>query len=281
MRGKSLVLNSGVDPSAFDAFALSYDDAFTRSRLGRLLRSRVWKTLITHFSEGQHILELACGTGEDAVWLAKQGVCVTATDGSAEMIRIAETKAATAGVSDRITAIQFSFQDAIAENFAGRQLAAGSRFFDGVFSNFGGLNTLGDWRPLAESLAKIVKPDGKLILVPMGPVCPWEIIWYMGHGQLRTAFRRFGRRASAQIGDAEIPIWYPSAKKLKADFSPWFEHVHTESFGLWLPPSYIDHLVDRWPNLFNKLNHFERNTARLTQGWGDHYIIIFQRQDLL
>ena len=48
-----------------------------------MLRGRVWQTLERTFTPGQHILELACGTGEDALWLAQRGIQVTATDGSA------------------------------------------------------------------------------------------------------------------------------------------------------------------------------------------------------
>ena len=67
-------------PSAFDAFASTYDTDFTHTHLGQLLRQRVWRVLAQQFHAGQHILELTCGTGEDAVWLAQQGANVTATD---------------------------------------------------------------------------------------------------------------------------------------------------------------------------------------------------------
>ena len=102
-----------VDTTAFDAFAGDYDHDFTHSTLGQLLRPRVWAKLAEHFHPGDHVLELACGTGEDAVWLAKQGIRVTATDGSAGMVREAKAKAKaeTEGVSDKVAAIQFSLQE--------------------------------------------------------------------------------------------------------------------------------------------------------------------------
>jgi hypothetical protein len=154
---------------------------------------------------------------------------------------------------------------------------SGMPLFDGAYSNFGGLNTVQGWPLLAKRLADLIKPGGALILVPMGPYCPWELVWYAGHGQLSLAFRRFRASASAKIGESIIPIWYPSAKRLQAAFQPWFSHLQTESLGLWLPPSYLDHFVNRWPRLFEWLNRFEQRTARLTKGWGDHYIIIFRR----
>lgn len=282
-----------VNPTAFDAFAGDYDTDFTHSKLGRLLRPRVWEKLAQYFSPGQHVLELACGTGEDAVWLAQQGVRLTATDGSAEMVRQAQAKAEAAGVSNQIEVVQISLQEIgdpptvrDSSSFvlrplpvsSGRRTAVSGQLFDGVFSNFGGLNTIGRWGALAESLATIIRPGGTAILVPMGPFCPWEILWHAGHGQLQTAFRRWQNSAPAQIGEATIPIWYPSASRLRADFAPWFKHLHTESLGLWLPPSYLDQFVNRWPKFFAALNKVEKATARLTKSWGDHFIIIFQRR---
>ncbi len=287
-----------MNPSAFDAFAPTYDADFTHTHLGQLLRQRVWRVLAQQFSAGQQVLELACGTGEDAVWLAQQGIFVTATDGSAEMVRVTAVKAQQADVSDRVTAVPLSFQDVVA--WHNPKSEAGSRKpdhasrithhaspitdyglrmtrYDGAFSNFGGLNTIGDWRPLAESLARLVKPGGKVVLVVMGPWCPWEVGWHLLHGEWGTAVRRSHTSAPATIGNRPIPIWYPSAWRLRREFAPWFRHTHTESLGLWLPPSYLGHLVERWPRLFARLNQWERHTARLTGGWGDHYVLVLEK----
>jgi SAM-dependent methyltransferase len=275
---------SAIDPGAFDALAPDYDNSFTASRLGRLLRARVWSRLEEAFSPGQHLLELACGTGEDAVWLAGRGLHVTATDGSAEMIELARAKADSAGVSDRVEARQLSLQELMATGLAqkpagpGRCRPESNVKYDGVYADFGGLNTIRNWRTLARRLAGLVKPRSLALFVPMGPLCPWEVVWHLGHGQPRTAWRRRFGTATAQIGSSTIPIWYPSPRLLAAEFSPWFRHIHTESLGLWLPPSYLDHFVDRWPGFFTKLSHLERRLAGLTGGWGDHYIIVFQHR---
>lgn len=260
-----------ISPSAFDAFAADYDQAFTHTPLGRLLRPRVWASLADQFAPGSHLLELACGTGEDAAWLAAQGRQITATDAAPEMVEHTRHKAARRGVSEQVTAVPVSLQAIIAGYFDGR-------LFDGVFSNFGGLNTINLWADLAAALAHILKPGGKVVLVPMGPFCPWEIGWFGLHGQWRNAVRRLRPPAEARIGEQLIPIWYPSAGQLKKAFAPYFRHRRTESLGLWLPPSYLDQVVDKWPNLFHKLNNWEQWTARLSRSWGDHYIIIFEKE---
>lgn len=259
-----------VDPTAFDAFAEGYDDDFTHSRLGRMLRERVWEVLGGCFPAGSQTLELTCGTGEDAVWLAQRGVHVTATDGSAGMVRVAQNKAQAIGVNSHVRVRHVNLQDLPNSDLMGP--------FDGVFSNFGGLNTVGEWAGLAEWLGGVIRPGGKAVFVPMGPICPIETLWYLAHGQLKLATRRLNQPALAQIGDVQIPIWYPSARRFRRVFAAHFRPVRTMSLGLWLPPSYLGHWVESRPGLFDRLNQLEQKLAPLTGGWGDHYVLVLERK---
>jgi SAM-dependent methyltransferase len=259
------------DPAVFDELAADYDAGFTHTLLGRMLRRRVWSVLGSCFRPGQHVLELACGTGEDAVWLARRGVRVTATDGAAAMIAATVSKVETAGLRAAVHTRRLSLQQVAAGEMSGT--------FDGALSNFGGLNSVGDWRPLAQALAGLVRPGGRVVLVVMGPYCPWEVAWYLLHGRARDAFRRLRQPATAKIGKAIMPVWYPAAGRLQRDFAPWFRPRQSQSLGLLLPPSYLRHLVECYPRLFARLNRLERTTARLTAPWGDHYILTLERSE--
>lgn len=258
-------------PRAFDSFAATYDQTFTDTRLGHMLRDRVWCTLQACFAPGSHVLELACGTGVDAVWLAQRGVRVLATDGSPAMVDVARRRIAGAGLEAMVAVEHRSLQ-----GLASREWPAPGPF-DGAYSNFGALNTISSWSGLARSLANAVRPGGRLVLVPMGPICPWEVAWHLFHGDIETAVRRLRQPATARIGAANIPIWYPRLRQLKRALSPWFSHLETYSLGLWLPPSYLGHLVERRPTLFYGLSRLETFTARLSGDWGDHYVSIFSR----
>ncbi len=270
-------------PSVFDEVAASYDEQFNHTRLARLLRPRVWRRLAQCFSPGQTVLELACGTGEDALWLARRGVKIVATDASTEMLRIVNRKSEAANLNSRVETRHLTLQQLVdpREPWSPGSLFEGefdSRLFDGAFSNFGGLNTIGQWRPLAERLGQIIAGKGRLVLVVMGPCCPWELIWFLAHGHPWRAFRRFKSPAIAEIGGKQFPVWYPSARRLRRAFLPWFHCLFVESLGLWLPSGSTAHLMDRWPGLFRRLERVELRTARWTGGWGDHYIMVLERK---
>jgi len=158
-----------MQPEAFDAFAPTYDADFSHTPLGQLLRRRVWAHL-ARFQPGERVLELACGTGEDALWLAQRGVHVTATDGSAKMVAVTQQKGEAAGISAQLlSSRQLSWQQLPKVTF--------SQSFDGAFSNFGGWNVVerGEYAGIFAALARLIKPSGSLILVPMGPTAPGKL----------------------------------------------------------------------------------------------------------
>src|SRR5690606_8773096 len=206
---------AGAQP--FDPLASTYDATVSHTAIGRYLRERVWVRLDRHFQPGDHVLELGCGTGEDALHLAGRGVHVLATDASEAMLEVTRAKAqgnplVTVARLD-LRALTPSQIESEAENqFAGfaksplHQMERGFRGevsagFDGAFANFGPVNVLADWQPLAGWLAACVRPGGIVGLGVMGPLCLWEMAWHSLHGDFRTAFRRLNGRATFQADE--------------------------------------------------------------------------------
>lgn len=278
-------VRTGPSSGPFDAVATDYDAHFTDRVLGRWLRAAVWDRLEDEFKPGDRVLELGCGTGEDAIRLAKLGIKVTATDSSSRMLAIASQKADAVGAR-QIDFARFDLADISADdaNGADRQDVATLRRlgpYDGVFSNFGALNCLSDRAALAEALADLMQPGAPLMIVLMGPICPWEIVWHLARGQRRAAFRRFrpGRRAHLG-GGVMLPVWYPSPRRLRRDLAACFHHRKTIGIGVLLPPSYLATLVERHTAAFAALRWLDlRLGARFPWNWaGDHYLAIFERR---
>ncbi|WP_455565582.1 class I SAM-dependent methyltransferase [Micromonospora purpureochromogenes] len=108
-------------------------------------------------------LDLGCGEGADAIWLAGRGWRVTAVDVSTTALDRAAAEAATAGVAARI---DFQRHD------LARTFPAG--VFDLVSAQF--LQSPLEF-PRAEVLraaARAVAPGGRLLIVEHGEVPPWS-----------------------------------------------------------------------------------------------------------
>ncbi|MBC8099557.1 MAG: class I SAM-dependent methyltransferase, partial [Armatimonadetes bacterium] len=174
----------------FNPLAQTYDHDFTDAPIARWLRGRVQARLTQHFPPGARVLELGCGTGEDAAYLAARGVRVLATDASPAMLDAARRKNQASALVD------YALLDLahLPEADWGQ--------FDGAYANFGVLNCLADWRPLAAWLAARIVPGGVIAFGVMSPYCAWEVAWYAAHGDFRTATRRWRRSAAFTPPDA-------------------------------------------------------------------------------
>ena len=232
-----------VYSAPFDGVADRYDQVFTASRIGQAQRSSVWKELEKTFHAGDSVLEIGCGTGVDACFLAERGVHVVACDSSPRMIAVTTQKL----TNDRNAAL-----------IQPRQLAAeeinslqGGALFDGVLSNFGALNCVRDMRSLARDLAALLRPGATALLCWMGPCCLWETSWYLARANPSKAFRRFHRAGSpAQLsGGSTLQVYYPSLSSLARSFSPEFSLESLKGIGVAVPPSYLESSAQRYPGL--------------------------------
>ena len=265
----SRYLGRRVHTTAFDSLARQYDSDFTDSAVGRVLREIVWSRVAEGFRGSRHVLELGCGTGEDAVRLARMGIKVTATDASAGMIEVAREKGR---CLPGIEPIEFQWvpMESIAASLRARS-------FDGVFSNFGAINCVADLPSLAQSVAGLLSPGAPLIWVIMGRRVPWEWMWYLLRGDTRRALRRFQKYGVEWRG---LRISYPTPAQVIAAIEPYFAVRRVSPLGCILPPSYAAGWLNRSPRALAALARLESWAQRSTAlaGWSDHYILEAERR---
>ena len=261
----------------FDGMAADYDEQFTDSLLGRLMRQAVWQRMDTHFQPGDRILELNCGTGEDALHLAKRGVQVLATDISSAMVQVAREKVAHHGLNALVDVQQLPIESMTqllpSLPNAGSPSAVA---FDGALSNFGGLNCVRDLESIASALAACLRPGATALLCIMGPVCPWEWGWYLRKGQPAKAFRRLRRGGVSWRG---LTIHYPSVRKVRRAFAPAFRLRRASAVGALLPPTYVEEWALRHARLIALLNRWERRieAVPVLPQLADHYLLELER----
>jgi SAM-dependent methyltransferase len=247
--------------------ARAYDRQFTHTAIGRLMRDAVWARCAARFAPGSRILEMNCGTGEDAAWLAQQGIRVLATDASSEMIEIARGK----------LDAQPRCAGARTARLAWEELGTLDEApFDGALSNFGGLNCVADLRGAAQALAARLRPGAIAICCIMGPLVPWEWLWYLARGQPAKAFRRLRRGGANWSG---MIIRYPAIATTRRLFAPEFRALRCSAIGALLPPPYAGNWTDRHPRAVAALNRAERRAETIwpLPNLADHYLIELQR----
>lgn len=256
-------------PSPFEDLAASYDDTFTRSSIGRRMRAAVWRRLDAAFPSGARILELGCGTGEDAVHLAGRGVHVLATDPAEAMVRETRTKAGRNDVADRVTARTLD---------AGRlgEVDLGGAF-DGAFSNFGALNCVADLAPVSAGLSRHVRSGGRVLLCLMGRYVPWEWAWFLARGDRRSAFRRLASESTVWRG---LNVSYPPLRELRRVFAPGFRFAGARAIGAFVPPSYAEAAAARHPRLLAALDALERRVEAVPPfpSLADHVLLELERR---
>ncbi|MEZ4667777.1 MAG: class I SAM-dependent methyltransferase [Anaerolineae bacterium] len=262
----------GTSADAFDHIGARYDVEFTNTDLSLWFRARVWERLGILFKAGDHVIELGCGTGEDALWLARRGVRVLATDGSQAMIDETQRKAQEAGLAHMIEVRRLDFNEA-----AHWQLDSQ---FDGAYSNYGPLNCVGDWHDIGSQLTAAIRPGGKVGLGIIGPWCPWEILWFALHADFRNATRRLRGSTVAHLDSNYFPVYYPTPGRIQRDLGAGFQRKLLWGLGVFLPPSDLYKPVGARPWLARPLLALEKLTA---PHWpfkylGDHFWLELERR---
>lgn len=257
--------------AVFDTLAPDYDAHFTESTLGRILRRAVWQWLDRAFAPGERVLELNCGTGEDAVHLAARGVRVLATDASPAMLDVARAKVDRGGLSGSVD-VRLAAVERLDQMLAG---CDGS--MDGAFSNFGGLNCVADLPHAARALAALLKPGARVVLCVMGPLVPWEWAWFAAHGQPGKAFRRLVGRGTEWRG---ATVRYPSIGAMRRAFAPGFAVRRVGGLGVLVPPTYAEQWARRHPRFVERLDRWERRIESwpIVPSFGDHYLLELERR---
>jgi len=207
---------------AFDAVAPTYDATFGLSPTGRLFRFRVAERMMAWLKPRSRVLDLGCGTGEDALWLAGQGHVVHGIDASPAMVATAAAKALGTG-----SAATFECRSL-------ESLKASEFRFDAVLSNFGALNCvpLDTWPGI---LSGLLARNGRGFVALMGARPLPEAFRF---GTAKTP-RRSG--APVSVGTDAVTTHYEPVAAVVAALSTPARVERVEALGCLVPgPTYAD-----------------------------------------
>ncbi len=257
--------------SDFDNAATHYDNEFTFSEIGKAQRKKVYIYLETHLNNGsKDILEVNCGTGEDAHYLSAKGHNVIATDISEEMIKKALEKKYDSQARFMTLDINSISDDTFSEPF------------DLIFSNFGGLNCLspkdlGSFLKLSE---KNLKPNGKMSLVIMPKHCLWEKVYFF----LKGNWKHINRRSSNQpieshVSGTSVTTWYYNPKEIVNLTKQSFKVAALKPIGFSIPPSYMENFFSKRLRLLKWFTRLESwFSYKIWAKYADHYLIVLEKK---
>ena len=245
---------------AFDRHAADYDAQFTHTVVGRIQRRQVWSSIDRlKLPTNPRVLELNCGTGEDANEWTQRGASVLATDISEEMVKRAASK----------------FSNLAFEQLDIREAHTKMQDVQLIFSNFGGFNCLApnEIRHFFREASRKLPAGGSIVLVIMGKKCWWDRFYMIAKGKWTERNRRnTDQPLSVSVEGALVQTWYYSPKELKKMAGKDLHLNSVMPVGTFIPPSYMNPFftkhtrilalfafIDsrmRWPILGNYSDHF-------------------------
>lgn len=266
-------VNEAAAAKAFSKQSADFDAYDRGNTIIHYKRRRVREHVLRFMKGSGRVLELNSGTGEDAVYFARQGYRVHATDIAEGMQERLKEKVFRLGLEGQVTAELCSFNslDGLKERGP----------YDLVFSNFAGLNCTDRLDEVLHSLSPLVKPGGQVTLVILPGFCLWESL-LLFKGKFRTAFRRWfsAGGAKSRVEGIYFKTWYYSPKYVKRQMGEDFELLGLEGLCTVVPPSYIEGFAEKRPRVYEALCLLEE---RWKGRWpwraiGDYYIISFRRK---
>lgn len=258
---------------AFSKQAEVFDGLYNNDTIIQYKRQRVRGHILKYAPPEGSMLELNCGSGEDAIFFAQEGFKVHATDISDGMLNVLKGKMNGTLYEDQISIEQCSFTELESLQNHGP--------FDYVYSNFGGLNCTSQLDKVLNSLDEIVKPGGVVTLVIISKFCLWETLMLF-KGKFGTAFRRFfsGKGRKARVEGTYFKCWYYSSSFIRKHLQSKFEFLSLEGLCSIVPPSYIENFAEKYPKSFGFLVRKE-NELKCHWPWkmmGDYFIISFWKK---
>ena len=252
---------------AYEAAAPDYD---RQVQGDGWMRNVLWDRYARLFSAGQTVLDLGCGTGIDAVFLAQRGVRVMGIDASPSMIAQSRAKLAAAELDDLVDLRVME---------VARLGSLPRQGFDGIICAFAALSTIAELDEVAASVARLLVPRGILVVHLLNRWSLWEWLGLVRSRQVAAA-ARLGRNPvrNFTIGGRTVPhyLYHPRATYARF-FQSRFTLRRAYGIGILRPP----HTVRRIPSVIvEALDRLERplRGLRPTRDWGRFFVLELERQ---
>ncbi|HET6843446.1 MAG TPA: class I SAM-dependent methyltransferase [Candidatus Angelobacter sp.] len=256
---------------AYDFIAADYDHLLQRDQG---MRAVLWRRYARLFQEGDQVLDFCCGTGLDALFLARRGVRVTGLDASPGMIEQLQKKArleVNARFTGNITASVGTTEHL-------KIMPAQS--YHGIISAFAGLNTVSDLAHFADLAHRLLRPNGSLMVHMLAAGGLWERIKLARRGQWRRALPpRADSEKTIMVCGQPIRHALPGPQDTYTRFfSSCFELRRLYGLGFLWPYSWEGRLPKAVSELGGRFESFAGRVRPFSE-WGRFFVLEMQKKN--
>ena len=259
----------------FDHIDAKDDSVLSPFEIGQFQRKQAWDYIskITPELNGLEILELNCGDGDDALLFGDKDFNIVATDLSSEMQKITQANGS-----------HYSLQRTISTRYLDLENFNDTLFqkkFDLIFSNFGGLNSIGPERlkKFLDKIPQVLSPGGRFVALIMPRFCLWESMYFLYRFQFKNVFRRWTKKeVMPYLKDSTANTWFYNPSELREWTKNKFKVKQIRPVGFALPPLCLESLFTSRKRLLLRLNTIEKRIIALPlfSRMSDNFLIDLQ-----
>ena len=238
--------------SAFDSAAEEYDFTISNNYINTWIREKSIHELLRLTRPEDILVEIGCGTGAEAIIIARKVSKILATDISSQMIDLLTTKIRAKKLEKKITPVLTS----------AAEVSAVTRFLDGqkpriAYSFNGALNCEPRLANFVVGLHSVLANDGYFVCTIRNSLCLSEAISHAAVLQFDRMAPRKTQPIMVSVGGLDIPSVYYSPSAFSQLFSGKFKLERLIGIPSILPPAYLSDYAVKFKRISGLLEKFE------------------------
>ena len=258
---------------AFDSASEEYDFTISHNYINTWIRKRSIAELLEVSKPEDTLVEIGCGTGAEAVEIAKHVSRIIATDISSKMLEILSKKILARRLSGKIVPLQIRASEI-------KQIAglADLGQVQVAYSFNGALNCEPDLEQFGHSLSSVLAPGGYFVCSVRNSFCLGEALSHAAVLQFDRMAPRKKQPIMVSVGGMDIPAFYYQPKAFTRFFTSRFRVRKIIGLPAFLPPAYLSDYYLKFKSVASVLEkcetvlggHFPFNR------FGDQTLFVFQ-----
>lgn len=219
--------------TAFNRAATVIDAVPQRNPVNAWMRETSRREILAAFPPGAALLEIGCGTGADATFLAERGYRIAALDISDEMVEAARERVRSEGLASRVQLWRGRLSE-VAED-----LERSAWFpFDGAYANFS-LTYEDSLRDLARTVYRLLRPGAPFVFTLPNKLCLSEPLIAMIRLRFRGVVSRLREPQWASVRGLAIRFHSYTPARVRQSLEGFFEPQDTVGVPVFMPPPFL------------------------------------------